>query len=402
MASLSAGTPDSVIQSQVTLPIQVVGCAVYTPAKKTTHPVYAGVNITHTKTGSTITIGKSLPSLPKLAKEHPVIVLSHQRLQGQQDSGTEQQQEQKPEPKQQQQQQKKKQEPAQQPAQQQQQQSPSGVQQGAGCVSPIHFWKNCLHREAEQQNGRCAVVNKLPAGPLTPFFPQPGVKNNRHYKGVMGKSTNTGNKSVDMWFKAAQALVSTQLNELSGVALSQPVMDAVSLIGSVVGTTSTTPPTLNMQLPGLAPAMNLLEMFSSGQVSQTDSCRANWKGRTFSQSVFCTPATAQTTLRPCSEVVACLLTAVECNQLSHLPSGHCGARADTSCRLVWSLAEWHNCRRGLSGNSCSWVTAAATVYACIDTGWIDAMPKPPLWADGLCHGVQDFLQRARLHIYASL
>lgn len=280
IASLSAGTPDSVIQSQVTLPIQVVGCAVYTPAKKTTHPVYAGVNITHTKTGSSITIGKSLPKLvkdlPKLAKEHPVIVLSHQRLQGQQDSGTEQQQEQKPEQKQQgpkQEQQEQKQEP-QQPPQQQQQQSPGGVQQGAGCVSPIHFWKNCLHREAEQQNGRCAVVNKLPAGPLTPFFPQPGVKNNRHYKGVMGKSTNTGNKSVDMWFKAAQALVSTQLNELSGVALSQPVMDAVSLIGSVVGTTSTTPPTLNMQLPGLAPAINLLEMFNSGQVSQAASCKA--------------------------------------------------------------------------------------------------------------------------------
>jgi hypothetical protein len=184
------------------------------------------------------------------------VVLSHQRLQQQQSQDPEQHLE----------------KPATQPAQQpqtpqQQQQLPAGGPMGANCVSPVHFWKNCIHREPEQQNGRCSVVNKLPAGPLTPFFPQPGVKNNRHYKGVMGKATNTGSRPVDMWFKAAQTLVATQLNELSGVVLPQTVMDAVSLIGSVVGTTSTTPPSINMQLPGLAPAINLLEMFNSGQVS---------------------------------------------------------------------------------------------------------------------------------------
>jgi hypothetical protein len=183
------------------------------------------------------------------------MVLSHQRLQ-QQSQDSEQHQE----------------KPATQPALQphtpeQQQQLPGGAPMGANCVSPVHFWKNCIHRGPEQQNGRCSVVNQLPAGPLTPFFPQPGVKNNRHYKGVMGKATNTGNRPVDMWFKAAQTLVATQLNELSGVVLPQTVVDAVSLIGSVVGTTSTTPPSINMQLPGLAPALNLLEMFNSGQVS---------------------------------------------------------------------------------------------------------------------------------------
>lgn len=231
------------MQSTVTLPISVVGCAVYTPAKKATHPVYAGFNTTVNATDA------------KLAS----VVLSHQRLQQQQAEEGEHAQQEKP--------------VSQQPADKQApQQLPAGGPMGANCVSPVHFWKNCIHREPEQQNGRCAVVNKLPAGPLTPFFPQPGVKNNRHYKGVMGKATNTGNRPVDMWFKAAQTLVATQLNELSGVVLPQTVMDAVSLIGSVVGTTSTTPPTINMQLAGLAPAINLLEMFNSGQVGACWEC----------------------------------------------------------------------------------------------------------------------------------
>lgn len=244
VASLSAGTPDSVMQSEFTLPISVVGCAVYTPAKKTTYPVYAGFNSTANSTMN--------GTEARLAN----VVLSHQRLQQQQSQDPEQHQEKPATP------------PAQQPqTPQQQQQLPAGGPMGANCVSPVHFWKNCIHREPEQQNGRCSVVNKLPAGPLTPFFPQPGVKHNRHYKGVMGKATSTGNRPVDMWFKAAQILVATQLNELSGVVLPQTVTDAVSLIGSVVGTTSTTPPSINMQLPGLAPAINLLEMFNSGQVS---------------------------------------------------------------------------------------------------------------------------------------
>jgi hypothetical protein len=239
VASLSAGTPDSVMQSTVTLPISVVGCAVYTPSKKATHPVYAGFNSTVNATDA------------KMAS----VVLSHQRLQQQQAEEGESAQQEKPAT-------------TQQPAAEKQapQQLPAGGPMGANCVSPVHFWKNCIHREPDQQNGRCAVVNKLPAGPLTPFFPQPGVKNNRHYKGVMGKATNTGNRPVDMWFKAAQTLVATQLNELSGVVLPQTVMDAVSLVGSVVGTTSSTPPSINMQLAGLAPAINLLEMFNSGQV----------------------------------------------------------------------------------------------------------------------------------------
>jgi hypothetical protein len=223
VASLSVGTPDSVQQSEVTVPIAVVGCAVYTPAKKT-YPVHTGLNATNATDGQNST--------------HQVlnVVMAHQRLQ------------------------------------QQQQEPHDGTQgsgpMGANCVSPLHFWKNCIHREPEQQNGRCAVVNKLPAGPLTPFFPQPGVKHNRHYKGVMGKPVNTGNRPVDMWFKAAQTLVATQMNEMSGVVLPQNVVDAVSLVGSVLGTTSTTPPTLNMQLSGLAPAINLLEMFNSGQVGR--------------------------------------------------------------------------------------------------------------------------------------
>lgn len=241
-ASLSAGTPDSVVQSAVTLPISVVGCAVYTPAKKTTHPVYTGLNATMNGTEA------------KLAST----ALSHQRLA----EDAEPQHKEKPAVE-------LKEKPQEQKPQQQQQQTqlPAGGPMGANCVSPVHFWKNCIHREPEQQNGRCAVVNKLPAGPLTPFFPQPGVKNNRHYKGVMGKATNTGNRPVDMWFKAAQTLVATQMNEMSGVVLPQTVTDAVSLVGSIVGTTSSTPPTINMQLPGLAPAINLLEMFNSGQVS---------------------------------------------------------------------------------------------------------------------------------------
>lgn len=237
-ASLSAGTPDSVMQSQVALPISVVGCAVYTPAK--TYPVYS-VNTTTNTTNTTVVAGAAAPvgGDQKVIKKEINIMLSHSRLQQQQGD---------------------------QPQQQPQQQLPAGAPMGANCVSPLHFWKNCIHREPEQQNGRCAVVNKLPAGPMTPFFPQPGVKNNRHYKGVMGKPTSTGNRPTDMWFKAAQTLVATQLNELSGVVLPHTVMDAVSLVGSVVGTTSATPPTINMQLPGLANAINLLEMFNSGQV----------------------------------------------------------------------------------------------------------------------------------------
>jgi hypothetical protein len=218
VASLSVGTPDSVQQSEVTVPISIVGCAVYTPAKKT-YPVYTGLNATN------VTDGNSTHQVLN-------VVMAHQRLQQQQD----------------------------------QHDTQGSGPMGANCVSPLHFWKNCIHREPEQQNGRCAVVNKLPAGPLTPFFPQPGVKHNRHYKGVMGKPTNTGNRPVDMWFKAAQTLVATQMNEMSGVVLPQNVVDAVSLVGSVLGTTSTTPPTLNMQLSGLASAINLLEMFNSGQV----------------------------------------------------------------------------------------------------------------------------------------
>lgn len=226
VASLSAGTPESVMQSEVTLPIQVVGCAVYTPAKKTTYPTY---NITANVTGNFSS---------NMTDKHVLnVLLSHQRLQ-----------------------------------QQQEKQLPSGGPVGVNCVSPIHFWKNCIHREPDQQNGRCAAVTKLPAGPTTPFFPQPGAKTNRHYKGVMSKTTNTGNKPVDLWFKAAQALIATQFNELSGVVLPQPVMDAVSLIGSVVGTTSSTPPTLDMSLPGLAPAINVLEMFNSGQVNSAWLC----------------------------------------------------------------------------------------------------------------------------------
>ena len=228
-ASLSAGTPDSIMESQVTLPISVVGCALYTPAKKSAYPVYPGMNATANVTNMTEGGDKKVVN----------IVLSHQRLQ----QNAEQGKQQTPE-----------------------QQLSAGGPMGANCVSPLHFWKNCIHREPEQQNGRCAVVNKLPAGPMTPFFPQPGVKNNRHYKGVMGKPTNTGNRATDMWFKAAQVLVATQLNELSGVVLPPTVVEAVSLVGSVVGTTSTTPPTLNMQLTGLANAINLLEMFNSGQV----------------------------------------------------------------------------------------------------------------------------------------
>jgi hypothetical protein len=197
------------------------------------------VNTTNT-TNTTVVAGAAAPvgGDQKVIKKEINIMLSHSRLQQQQGD---------------------------QP-QQQQQLLPAGGPMGANCVSPLHFWKNCIHREPEQQNGRCAVVNKLPAGPMTPFFPQPGVKNNRHYKGVMGKPTNTGNRATDMWFKAAQTLVATQLNELSGVVLPPTVMDAVSLVGSVVGTTSATPPTINMQLPGLANAINLLEMFNSGQV----------------------------------------------------------------------------------------------------------------------------------------
>jgi hypothetical protein len=254
VASLSAGTPNSVMQSESILPIAVTGCSVYTPAKKTSHPTYNTTSYNATAWNATAwNATGNATAWNATGNGTELSVVAHQRLQQQQPPET----------------------PVLTPGQQHTQQpqaapgTSKGGPMGANCVSPISFWKGCLHKsetEQQPQNGRCAVVQRLPGGPTTPFFPQPGVKHNRSYKGVMGKPTNTGTMAVDMWFKAAQALVATQLNELSGVVLSQPVTEAVSLIGSVVGTTSTTPPSLNMQLPGVVTAINLLEMFNSGQV----------------------------------------------------------------------------------------------------------------------------------------
>lgn len=228
MASLSSGTPDSVMQSEVTLPISVTGCAIYTPARKA--PAFNASAFNGT--------AMAAASHQRLAQpaETPVATPGLQHVQQVQ------------------------QRLAQQAA------GGSGAV-GANCVSAVSFWKGCLHKEAAQPaNGRCAVIQQLPAGPLTAFFPQPNQFKRRTYKGVMGKPTSTGNAPVDAWFKAAQALVGAQLNELAGVVLSPPVTEAVSLVGSVVGTATTVPPTLNMQQPGVATAVSLLEMFNAGQV----------------------------------------------------------------------------------------------------------------------------------------
>lgn len=141
----------------------------------------------------------------------------------------------------------------------------AATKNGAKCVSGAEFWKACM--ASANPMGRCAVVQQLPAGPATAFFPMPNQRTTRTYKAVMTKALPTGSKATDLWFKASQALVAVQLNELAGVVLPAPVKEAVGTVSNVVSSTTVTPPVLPTGLPGLPNAITLLEKFSAGQAS---------------------------------------------------------------------------------------------------------------------------------------
>lgn len=131
------------------------------------------------------------------------------------------------------------------------------------CVSSVSFWKGCMNNG--RLDGRCAVVLKLPTGEHTAFFPVPSSKAMRTYKAVLTKPTNSGIKQTDLWFKAAQAVAATQLNELSGIKLPAAVRDALSLVGAAISTATSVPPVLGNELQGVPAAVTLLEKFSAGQ-----------------------------------------------------------------------------------------------------------------------------------------
>jgi len=139
----------------------------------------------------------------------------------------------------------------------------SNGKSSTSCLSSVVFWRSCMN--SSTPSGRCAVINQLPAGPNTPFFPQAEQKATRTYKNVMLKSSNSGVKATDMWFKASQALVAAQLNELAGVTLPVAAKEAMSTISNVVLATTATPPQLPANLPGLPAAISTLEKLLSGQ-----------------------------------------------------------------------------------------------------------------------------------------
>jgi hypothetical protein len=223
VASLTTGAPTTSARADATLTIDVSGCEVYTPIASTDPVVTEAV-------GAEVTANAT----------------ANMRL-GAPSKSSKQQQQQKP-------------------------QKPSGSKtslatgKGVGatnCVSSVAFWKGCML--SGNLAGRCAVVLKLPTGPHTAFFPAPQSRVVRTYKAVLGKGTNSGIKSTDQWFKAAQAVAATQLNELAGVALPGDVRNALSLAGAAVGVSTTVPPVLATELQGVSNAVALLEKFSTGQ-----------------------------------------------------------------------------------------------------------------------------------------
>jgi hypothetical protein len=220
VASLTTGAPTTSARADATLNIDVSGCEVYTPIAESDPVVTEAPSTEVTANASNMRLGA-----PSKSSKH-----------------------------------------------QQQPQKPSGnkpsLAAGKGvsstnCVSSVSFWKNCML--SGNLAGRCAVVLKLPTGPHTAFFPAPQSRVVRTYKAVMGKGTNSGVKSTDQWFKAAQAVAATQLNELAGVTLPSDVRNALSLAGAAVSVSTTVPPVLASELHGVSNAVALLEKFSTGQ-----------------------------------------------------------------------------------------------------------------------------------------
>jgi hypothetical protein len=221
VASLTTGAPTTSARADATLNIDVSGCEVYTPISDT-EPVVTEAD------GAEVTANAS----------------ANMRLGAPSKSSKPQQQQPKPSG------------------------SKTSLATGKGvgptnCVSSVSFWKGCM--SSGNLAGRCAVVLKLPTGPHTAFFPAPQSRVVRTYKAVMGKGTSSGVKSTDQWFKAAQAVAATQLNELAGVTLPADVRNALSLAGAAVGVSTTVPPVLATELQGVSNAVALLEKFSTGQ-----------------------------------------------------------------------------------------------------------------------------------------
>ncbi|KAF6262981.1 hypothetical protein COO60DRAFT_530502 [Scenedesmus sp. NREL 46B-D3] len=219
VASLTTGAPTTSARANATLNIDVRGCEVYTPIAGS-DPVVTEAPAAEVTANATSNMRLGAP--PKSSKQQPRKPFGNKG-------------------------------------------SLAAGKGGAvtNCVSSAAFWKNCML--SGNLAGRCAVVLKLPTGPHTAFFPSPQSRVVRTYKAIMKKGTSSGVKSTDQWFKAAQAVAATQLNELAGVALPSDVRNALSLAGAAISVSATVPPVLTSELHGVSNAVALLDRFSTGK-----------------------------------------------------------------------------------------------------------------------------------------